>query len=247
VAKKVQTEKIQTQKEQAVLKVNIEEAGYEGQSDVIKQIKFEVRQGELVGLLGPNGAGKSTTIKSILGLLKDFKGEISYLGNRKSYAYIPEHPILYDELTLWEHMEFAAAVYELDRDVFLERAEDLLQRFRLLDEKHNMPGNFSKGMQQKIMLILGFLNKPDVYIVDEPFIGLDPKAIKDFLGMLDDERKRGAGILMSTHVLDTAERICTSFVLLSGGRLVANGTLNDIQKQCGLPDAPLFDCFHSLL
>ncbi|MBA2941938.1 ABC transporter ATP-binding protein [Paenibacillus sp. CGMCC 1.16610] len=231
----------------AVLEVHIDQAGYDEVPDTIKNIHFEVRQGELVGLLGPNGAGKSTTMKSILGLLKDFKGKISFMGERKSYAYIPEHPILYDELTLWEHMEFAASVYELDRTVFLERADDLLHRFRLLDEKHQLPGKFSKGMQQKIMLILGFLNKPDVYIVDEPFIGLDPKAIKDFIGMLDEERKRGAGILMSTHVLDTAERICTSFVLLSGGRLVANGSLKDIQEQCGMPDAPLFDCFHSLL
>ncbi|BFT69642.1 ABC transporter ATP-binding protein [Paenibacillus sp. P36] len=231
----------------AVLEVHIDQAGYDEVPDTIKNIHFEVRQGELVGLLGPNGAGKSTTMKSILGLLKDFKGKISFMGERKSYAYIPEHPILYDELTLWEHMEFAASVYQLDRTVFLERADDLLHRFRLLDEKHQLPGKFSKGMQQKIMLILGFLNKPDVYIVDEPFIGLDPKAIKDFIGMLDEERKRGAGILMSTHVLDTAERICTSFVLLSGGRLVANGSLKDIQEQCGMPDAPLFDCFHSLL
>ncbi|NQX70236.1 ABC transporter ATP-binding protein [Paenibacillus ferrarius] len=230
-----------------MLNVHIDQAGYDEQPDTIKQIHFDVKQGELVGLLGPNGAGKSTTIKSILGLLKDFKGKISFIGERKSYAYIPEHPILYDELTLWEHMEFAASVYDLDREVFLERADDLLHRFRLLDEKHQLPGKFSKGMQQKIMLILGFLNKPDVYIVDEPFIGLDPKAIKDFLGMLEEERKRGAGILMSTHVLDTAERICSSFVLLSGGRLVANGTLQDIQQQCGMPDAPLFDCFHSLL
>ncbi|MGG1555864.1 ABC transporter ATP-binding protein [Paenibacillus ferrarius] len=231
----------------ALLDVYIEQAGYEEKPDMIKGIHFTVRQGELIGLLGPNGAGKSTTIKSILGLLKDFKGKISFMGENKNYAYIPEHPILYDELTLWEHMEFAASVYELDRAVFLERADDLLHRFRLQDEKHQLPGKFSKGMQQKIMLILGFLNKPDVYIVDEPFIGLDPKAIKDFLGMLEEERKRGAGILMSTHVLDTAERICSSFVLLSGGRLVANGTLQDIQKQCDMPDAPLFDCFHSLL
>lgn len=231
----------------AVLEVHIDQAGYDEVPDTIKNIHFEVRQGELVGLLGPNGAGKSTTMKSILGLLKDFKGKVSFMGERKSYAYIPEHPILYDELTLWEHLEFAASVYELDREIFLERADELLHRFRLLDVKHELPGKFSKGMQQKIMLILGFLNKPDVYIVDEPFIGLDPKAIKDFLGMLDEERMRGAGILMSTHVLDTAERICTSFVLLSGGRLVANGTLQDIREQCGMPDAPLFDCFHSLL
>ncbi|WNR45449.1 ABC transporter ATP-binding protein [Paenibacillus roseipurpureus] len=231
----------------AVLNVHIEEAGYDEVPDMIKGIHFTVKQGELIGLLGPNGAGKSTTIKSILGLLKHFKGNIAFKGESKSYAYIPEHPILYDELTLWEHMEFAASVYELDRAVFLERADDLLTRFRLVDEKHQLPGKFSKGMQQKIMLILGFLHKPDIYIVDEPFIGLDPKAIKDFLGMLEEERKRGAGILMSTHVLDTAERICSSFVLLSGGRLVANGNLQDIQEQCGMPDATLFDCFHSLL
>jgi ABC-2 type transport system ATP-binding protein len=230
-----------------VLSVHIEQAGYAGQADTIKNINFEVRQGELVGLLGPNGAGKSTTIKSILGLLKDFKGHIQFPSSRKNYAYIPEHPILYEELTLWEHMEFAASVYELDRTIFLDRADELLRRFRLWDSKHHLPGNFSKGMQQKIMLILGFLNKPDVYIVDEPFIGLDPKAIKDFLDMLEEERKRGAGILMSTHVLDTAERICSSFVLLSDGRLVANGTLQDIRQQSGLPDASLFECFHSLL
>ncbi|MNI27148.1 ABC-type transporter ATP-binding protein EcsA [compost metagenome] len=237
----------QSQESLDVLRVNIEHAGYDEQSAVIKQVAFSIKQGELVGLLGPNGAGKSTTIKSILGLLKEFKGEVSYPGGRRSYAYIPEHPILYDELTLWEHMEFAASVYELDRNEFLERADELLRRFRLLDVKDHLPGSFSKGMQQKIMLILGFLNKPDVYIVDEPFIGLDPKAIKDFIDMLNEERKRGAGILMSTHVLDTAERICTSFLLLSSGKLVASGTLTDIQKQSGLPGASLFDCFHSML
>jgi ABC-2 type transport system ATP-binding protein len=230
-----------------VLRVHIETAGYEESSAVIEHIDFAVRQGELIGLIGPNGAGKSTTIKSILGLLKEFKGEITFLGTKRSYAYIPEHPILYDELTLWEHMEFAAAVFELEREEFLRRADELLRRFRLMDVKHHLPGSFSKGMQQKIMLILGFLNKPDVYIVDEPFIGLDPKAIKDFLDMLNEERKRGAGILMSTHVLDTAEKICDSFLLVADGRLVAQGTLENIQEQCGMPEASLFDCFHSLL
>jgi ABC-2 type transport system ATP-binding protein len=229
-----------------VLKVSIEHAGYD-ETATIKDINFCVRRGELVGLLGPNGAGKSTTIKSLLGLLKSFKGSVSFLGETKNYAYIPEHPVLYDELTLWEHLQFAASVYELSQKEFEARADELLRRFRLMDVKHHLPGSFSKGMQQKIMLILGFLNKPDVYIVDEPFIGLDPKATKDFLDMLNEERKRGAGILMSTHVLDTAERICTSFLLLSGGKLVASGTMTDIQEQCGLPGATLFDCFHSLL
>ncbi|MNP38382.1 ABC-type transporter ATP-binding protein EcsA [compost metagenome] len=101
-------------------------------------------------------------------------------------------------------------------------------------------------MQQKLMLIIGFIHEPELYIVDEPFIGLDPRAIKEFLEMLDSERKRGAGVLMSTHVLDTAERICSSFLLVNEGKLIASGELQDIRDKCGLPGASLFDCFHEL-
>jgi len=97
-----------------------------------------------------------------------------------------------------------------------------------------------------MMLMLGFLVQPDVYIVDEPFIGLDPRATKDFLRLLEAERKRGAGVLMSTHVLDTAEKICDDFVLISGGRVAASGTLEDIRDYAGLPEASLFDCFDEL-
>jgi ABC-2 type transport system ATP-binding protein len=96
------------------------------------------------------------------------------------------------------------------------------------------------------MLIIGFLTKPDVYIVDEPFIGLDPKATKELLDTLNAERRRGAAILMSTHVLDTAERICDSFVLLNAGETVAQGDLDQIRSDCGMPGASLFECFHTL-
>ncbi|MNS94427.1 ABC-type transporter ATP-binding protein EcsA [compost metagenome] len=96
------------------------------------------------------------------------------------------------------------------------------------------------------MLMIGFLIRPDVYIVDEPFIGLDPRATKDFLGLLEEERRRGAGVLMSTHVLDTAERICDDFILISNGQVAASGTLEDIRKASGLPEASLFDCFDKL-
>jgi ABC-2 type transport system ATP-binding protein len=229
-----------------VLLVNIEEAGYDDCPDTIRQIEFAVRSGELLGLIGPNGAGKSTTIKAVLGLLKRMRGEIRFVGPRRSYSYIPEHPILYEELTLWEHLELAAAAYEMPPETFRDRAEALLERFRLSEVRHQLTTSFSKGMQQKVMLILGFLTKPDVYIVDEPFIGLDPKATKELLDMLNEERKRGAGILMSTHVLDTAERICDSFLLIDGGRLVAKGSLEDIRARAELPGGTLFDCFHTL-
>lgn len=229
-----------------MVNVQIKEAGYEGRKDVIRDIHFSIQPGELVGLIGPNGAGKSTTIKAVLGLLADFTGDVTFGGKKKNYAYIPEQPILYDELTFWEHLELAASAYEMNRDEFLGKAEGLVKRFRLQEVKHHLPSSFSKGMQQKIMLILGFLVEPDLYVVDEPFVGLDPRATKDLLVLLEEERKRGAGVLMSTHVLDTAEKICDRFILLDQGSIVAQGNLREIQQHCGLPQASLFDCFHSL-
>ncbi|TMV45098.1 ABC transporter ATP-binding protein [Paenibacillus mesophilus] len=229
-----------------LLKVNIEQAGYEERDNVIRNVAFTLEAGQLVGLIGPNGAGKSTTIKAILGLIKRTKGEVSFSGPLGTYAYIPEHPILYEELTLWEHLELAAAAYGLAEGEFRERAEELLAQFKLGDVRHHLTTSFSKGMQQKVMLIIGFLTKPDVYIVDEPFIGLDPKATKELLETLNEERRRGAAILMSTHVLDTAERICDSFVLLNGGEAVAQGDLEQIRQECGMPGATLFECFHTL-
>lgn len=229
-----------------ILKVDIEQAGYDGRTDVVHNIHFSIGRGELVGLIGSNGAGKSTTIKAVLGLLKEFKGEVQFKGPLQNYAYIPEQPILYDQLTFWEHLELAAAAYEMERSVFLDKAELLVRRFHLQEVKHHLPSSFSKGMQQKIMLILGFLIEPDLYLVDEPFVGLDPRATKDFLDLLEQERQRGAGVLMSTHVLDTAEKICDRLILLDKGSIVALGNLDQIRKHCGLPQASLFDCFHFL-
>lgn len=230
-----------------LLRVEIETAGYSGNKAIIKDICFSLRRGELLGLIGPNGAGKSTTIKAILGLLPELKGKVNFFGIKPSYIYIPEQPILYDGLTLWEHLEFAAAVYELDRQEFLNRAEHLLNVYRLEDYRHQLPETFSKGMQQKVMLILGFLIDPDIYVVDEPFIGLDPRAVKEFLAMLNEARKRGAAVLMSTHVLDTAEKICDSFLLMAGGKLVAQGNLDMIRAQSQLSGGSLFDCFDLML
>ncbi|WP_438431314.1 ABC transporter ATP-binding protein [Gorillibacterium sp. sgz500922] len=233
----------------AVVQASIESAGYKGRAEVIRDIHFSVGPGELVGLIGPNGAGKSTTIKALLGLLPEVKGEIVFGNGEDSephYAYIPEHPVLYEDLTLWEHLELAASAMGLSDEEFRERAEELLARYRLTEVRDHLTSSFSKGMQQKIMLVLGFLHRAELYIVDEPFIGLDPRAIRDFLDMLNGERKRGAGVLMSTHVLDTAEKICSSFLLLSEGSIVAQGTLEDIRGACGLPEASLFDCFAAM-
>ncbi|MFD3270540.1 ABC transporter ATP-binding protein [Paenibacillus dendritiformis] len=229
-----------------VLDTRIEEAGYDKGDPTIRNISFQVHAGELVGLIGPNGAGKSTTIKSILGIMREVKGAIRIGDGTGTYAYVPEQPVLYDSMTLWEHLELAAAAHELPEAEFRERAEELLGIFQLSEVKHHLPTSFSKGMQQKLMLIIAFLLKPSLYIVDEPFVGLDPRATRRFLRMLEEERKRGAGVLMSTHVLDTAERVCDSFVLIHQGRIVASGTLDQVRGTSGLPEGTLFDCFEVL-
>ncbi|CAM4516024.1 ABC-2 type transport system ATP-binding protein [Paenibacillus endophyticus] len=230
-----------------VLRAAIKEAGYEEDKPTIRQIVLEVAPGELVGLIGPNGAGKSTTIKTILGLMTHVNGEIMLGGKNKRYAYVPEQPIFYEYMTLWEHLHLAASAFGIEERQFAAKAEELLERFRLTEEKHHYPSHFSKGMQQKLMLIIAFLLEPDVYIVDEPFVGLDPRATTDFLKLLEGERERGAGVLMSTHVLDTAERICTGFVLINNGSVVARGSLDDVRNDAGCAkEATLFECFHAL-
>lgn len=230
-----------------LLTVNIEYGGYLEQKKIIKDINFTVLEGEIVGLIGQNGAGKTTTFNTILGILKEHKSEIIFGGKKKIYAFIPEQPIYYDELTLWEHLELVASIFEMDREYFISKADYLLDLFRMQKEKHFLPSSFSKGMQQKLMLILAFLIDPDIYIVDEPFIGLDPKAIKDFLMLLNEEKEKGKGVILTTHVLDTAERICDRFLIIEGGQLIAQGTIEEIKSEFKLQCDSLLDCFYELL
>ncbi|WP_456279665.1 ABC transporter ATP-binding protein [Bacillus sp. K7] len=225
-----------------LLEASIEQAGYTSRKKVLNDVFLEVGKGELVGLIGANGAGKSTAIKAILGLSEDFKGHIDW--NDCSFAYIPEHPSFYEELTLWEHLDLVSTLRGMEESEFAPRAESLLQAFSLDHVMHELPVTFSKGMQQKLMLIQAFLSKPDMYVIDEPFIGLDPISTKRFVDMLIDEKQRGAGILMCTHVLDTAEKICDRFYMIEKGSLFLQGTLQDIQEQAGLVGQSLLDCFY---
>lgn len=229
----------------SLLQVDIQSAGYEKNNDIIQDIHFSLEKGELVGLIGPNGAGKSTTIKTILGLLENIVGTV-YFSNDTTYSYIPERPIFYDELTLWEHLDFVSSVEGLPDQQFKEKANDLLELYNLADHAHEFPIKYSKGMQQKAMLILAMITNPSFYIIDEPFIGLDPNAMKLFLASIQKERTRGAGILMSTHVLDTAEKVCDRFIIIDKGKLMAIGTIDEIRTQCQLPNGSLYDCFHQI-
>ncbi len=226
-----------------MLDVNIRSAGYDIEEKTIHDIAFSIEKGELVALIGANGAGKSTTIKTMLGLLINMNGKISFGEKKNPYAYVPEHPTYYDYLTLWEHIELLMAARENEVGSWKRKADELLHMFRMDKHKHEYLSKFSKGMKQKSMLILAFLTEPDFYIIDEPFIGLDPVATKEFLSYLYKEKERGAGILLCTHVLDTAERICERFLLISQGTLVADGHLESIQALADMPGSSLLDCF----
>ncbi|MBS4208623.1 ABC transporter ATP-binding protein [Bacillus sp. FJAT-50079] len=224
----------------ALLDVQIKSAGYESEKTTVSNVNFAIEPSELVGMIGPNGAGKSTTIKAILGQLTYVKGKIKRK-EKSSYSYIPERPIYYQELTLWEHFEFVAAVEQLGEES-LRYAKEILQKFRLLDHIHEFPGNFSKGMQQKGMTALALFTSPDLLIIDEPFMGLDPGSTKLLLHLLEEERANGTGILMCTHILDTAQRVCDSFVIIEKGTMKAAGTLSEVLETCGAEDGSLYSC-----
>ncbi|MDR0199206.1 MAG: ABC transporter ATP-binding protein [Streptococcaceae bacterium] len=215
--------------------------GYFGRP-VLKNVNFELADGELAAFVGLNGAGKTTTIKEIMGLLTPFSGEIRVNGvtlkenadaYRKAIGYIPESPSLYDELTLEEHIDLTALSYDIPSDIARARAQKLLQTFRLDDKLDWFPSTFSKGMKQKVMIICAFLTQPSLYIIDEPFMGLDPLAIHDLIDLMQEMRAEGASILMSTHILATAEQFADKFIVLKDGGVVADGNLAALQAQFG--------------
>lgn len=228
--------------------------GY-GHLHVLKDISFDVKNGEMVGLIGLNGAGKSTTIKNVIGLLTPQKGKITIddltLSQapeeyRKKIGFIPETPSLYEELTLREHIEVTAMAYDIPKEVAMQRAQQLLKTFRLENRLEWFPVNFSKGMKQKVMVLCAFLIQPSLYIIDEPFLGLDPLAINALLELMMAMKKEGAAILMSTHILATAEKYCDRFVVLHNGEVRAQGTLSELQQEFNLPGSSLDEIYVAL-
>ncbi|MDY0942976.1 ABC transporter ATP-binding protein [Priestia megaterium] len=238
----------------SLLQINNITGGYT-KTPVLKDVSFDVNAGELVGLIGLNGAGKSTTIKHIIGLMEAKKGSVSInnktfqqdpTGYRGQFTFIPETPVLYDELTLKEHLDMTAMAYGLEPQTYEARLQPLLKEFRLDRKLKWFPAHFSKGMKQKVMIMCAFLVQPSLYIIDEPFLGLDPLGIQSLLDLMTDMKKQGAGILMSTHILATAERYCDKFVILHNGEVRAQGTLTDLQEEFQMRNATLDEIYIEL-
>ncbi|MBY6271710.1 MAG: multidrug ABC transporter ATP-binding protein [Caldibacillus debilis] len=235
----------------ALLEVDSLTGGYTNKN-VIENVSFTVNGGEIAALIGLNGAGKSTTIKHIIGLMEPKSGTVKIGGQqisedrdayRKRFAYIPETPVFYGELTLEEHLELTAMAYGIEESEYKKRAEQLLKEFRMEKRKKWFPAHFSKGMKQKVMILSAFLTEPELYIIDEPFVGLDPLAIRSLLELMDRRRKEGAGILLSTHILATAEKYCDRFIILHNGRVKAQGTLEELREQFSLKGATLDELY----
>ena len=235
----------------AILEVENLTGGYT-RKPVLQDVSFSIEKGELVGLIGLNGAGESTTIKHIIGIMQPKSGAIRLNGQtfsedidayRSAFSYIPETPVLYEELTLREHLELTAMAYGLEQEVFERRSADLLKEFRMEKRLKWFPSHFSKGMRQKVMIMSAFLVDPDLYIIDEPFVGLDPLGIKSLLDQMEQQKRGGASVLMSTHILSTAERYCDRIILLHNGRVRAIGTMPELREAFGMPDASLDDLY----
>ena len=204
-----------------------------GKLTACNDLSFHLDPGSVTVLLGPNGAGKSTIMKAIIGFLR-YSGEIT-VGNypnkttqaRRLLGYIPEMPSLYPNLTVSEHMEFLARAYRLTG--YKERAEELFARFELTDKKKKFGDELSKGMQQKLNICLGLLPQPQMLLLDEPMIGLDPHAIKELKRMIEQMRTEGKTMLISTHIIDSVDMLWDRAIIMQNGEIRANVTHHELE------------------
>lgn len=197
-------------------------------------VSFTLDAGEIVGLIGPNGAGKSTAFGILCGLLRPDSGSMRYAGallgrdRGRIVSLIPETPDVYPLLTVWEHLVFVARLCRLPTG-WETRANALLERFNMLAMRDTLGSELSKGMRQKTLVAATILAQTPVLLLDEPMIGLDPLGQRSLRDVLRDLRAAGIAIMLSTHQLETAEALCDRVVILNAGRVVASGTIEELQ------------------
>ena len=205
---------------------------------------LDVPDGQLFAFLGPNGAGKTTTIKILVGLIRPTSGSARIDGLdvvdesvevKRRIGYVPDTPALYDKLSAWEYLRLLAGLHGLEKERFEARATELLAAFGLANRTDGIIEDFSHGMRQKLSFCGAFLHEPSTVIIDEPWVGLDPRSVRDVVDFLKARNREGVTVLMSTHSLPIAERIADRVGIIHGGRIVAEGALEQIlaRKQGG--------------
>ena len=223
-----------------------------GSFTAVDGIDLQVPSGELFGFLGPNGAGKTTTLRMIAGILKPTSGMVEIGGDdlerkpRKAktrMGFIPDRPFVYDKLTGAEFLRFVAALYGQEGPVIERRMDELLKLFDLAPWKDELTESYSHGMRQKLIISSALIHQPEVIVVDEPMVGLDPKSARLLKDLFKEFTQRGGTILMSTHTLEVAEDMCDRIGIIQGGKIVACGTMPELRHQFAAGDASLEDLF----
>tara|TARA_B100000214_G_scaffold159486_1_gene114475 strand:- start:2103 stop:2822 length:720 start_codon:yes stop_codon:yes gene_type:complete len=227
---------------------------YYGSKPAAKDISFEVQKGEVFGLLGTNGAGKSTTIKMLCGLLKPTRGSIKIgevdlqrmpLKAKSLMGYLPENPLIYDKLTGAETLELIGKLRKLSNNMIKQRVKYYSETLGLGEQIYHEVGTYSKGMRQKLAIAMTLIHDPEMILLDEPASGLDPKYTKLLKDWIRNLSANGKTILLSTHIIEMAETLCNRIGVIDQGKLMALGTVNEIQTSTGVRN--LEDAFIRLI
>lgn len=218
--------------------VNLSKSYNKGVVKAVDGLDLQVKAGEIFGFLGPNGAGKTTTIKMMVGLLKPDSGSVTINGHsitdnplavKKSISFVPDTPEVYEKLTGIEYLNFLGDVYGVPGAVRRERIIFLLDLFALSGAVGDLIQSYSHGMRQKIVLVGALLHEPEVFILDEPMVGLDPKSSNNLKNYMREHCDKGKTVFFSTHILDVAERLCDRIGIIHHGKLIACGTMDELK------------------
>lgn len=226
-----------------------------GHFAAVDHLDLHVSGGEVFGFIGPNGAGKTTTIKMMGGLLRPTSGTVRIAGidmrqhpqqAKSKIGFIPDRPYLYEKLTGWEFLRFTADLYRVPAKEFETRATENLKRFSLADWSDELIESYSHGMKQRLIMCSALLHDPEVIIVDEPMVGLDPVAIKMVKDLFSRLAQQGVTIFLSTHTLTIAEDICDRIGVIRKGKMIASGTTSDLRREANVTQADLEQVFLNL-
>ena len=216
-----------------------------GDKKTVDDLSLHIAPGEIYGFIGHNGAGKTTTLKSIVGILQFDSGEITIDGHsiqteplacKKALAYIPDNPDLYEYMTGIQYLSFIADVFGVSAQDRQSRTEKYAGLFELMDDLGQPIASYSHGMKQKLAIIAAWIHSPRLIIMDEPFVGLDPKASHLLKGMMREICDAGGAIFFSTHVLEVAEKLCDKVAIIKGGKLIRSGTMEEVKGDDSLEE-----------
>jgi len=238
--------------EQSLKTINLNK--FYGNFHACKDINLSINKGEVFAFIGPNGAGKTTTIKMMTGILVPTSGEIFINGinikddditAKKLIGYVPDRPFLYEKLTGYEFLRFVKEIFEIEDNFFNSSVEELSTLFEIKNWLDELIENYSHGMKQKLLIISAFSHNPDIYIMDEPLVGLDPKSAKNLKNLIKEYAKRGKTFFISTHILSLVEEIATDIAIIKEGKIILSGKLREIKKN--YIDTQLEDYFLKIL